>query len=393
MPTVTATDRLKVLFAGICSLILTLGIARFAYTPLLPVLQSQTGLNDADAGNLAAINYLGYLAGVLLASTTTSLARKDMYYRVGMVLGVVSTAAMALTDQFLWWSLFRFIQGLAATSGLIIGSGLILHWLLHNRQKSAMGIHFIGMGAGIAVSAMMAMLLGDSHWQLQWLIYAALATVLAIPALAWLPKPDFSGTKPSPVAETGAPNKLWMLLLVTSYGCAGVGYVISATFMVTIVERIPALAGDGNMIWLIVGLTAAPSVIIWERIADRIGTLHALMLAYGLQLISVMLPVWLPTSIGLLGSALLWGGTFIGIVALVLMMVGKLYPSKPATLMGRLTLSFSVAQIAAPAAAGYLAQQQGNYNASLYMAACAMVVGALLLLAMQLTSPKALASV
>ncbi len=392
MPTATATDRLKVLFAGICSLILTLGIARFSYTPLLPVLQSQTGLSDADAGSLAAINYLGYLAGVLLASTTTSLPRKDMYYRTGMVLGVVSTAAMALTDQILWWSLFRFVQGLSATSGLIIGSGLILHWLLHNRQKSAMGIHFIGMGAGIAVSAVLAMLLGDTHWQVQWLIFAALGAVLAIPALAWLPKPDLSGNKQAPVVDGGAPGRLWMLLLVTSYGCAGVGYVISATFMVTIVERIPALAGDGNMIWLIVGLTAAPSVLIWERIADRIGTLHALMLAYGLQLVSVMLPIWLPTSIGLLGSALLWGGTFIGIVALVLMMVGKLYPSKPATLMGRLTLSFSVAQIAAPAAAGYLAQQQGNYNASLYMAACAMAIGALLLLAMQLTSPRAIAN-
>ena len=60
--------RIKVLSAGIFSLILVLGVARFSYTPLLPLMQQQAGLGVAAAGWLAAINYAGYLSGAIIAS-------------------------------------------------------------------------------------------------------------------------------------------------------------------------------------------------------------------------------------------------------------------------------------------------------------------------------------
>ena len=95
-PTVT---RLKVLSAGIFSLILVLGVARFAYTPLLPLMQQQAGLGVAEAGWLAAINYAGYLSGALIASRISSLVLKDRLYRIGMVLAIVSTLVMGLSTH------------------------------------------------------------------------------------------------------------------------------------------------------------------------------------------------------------------------------------------------------------------------------------------------------
>ena len=83
--------RLRVLGAGIFSLVLVLGVARFSYTPLLPLMQQQAGLGVAAAGWLAAINYAGYLSGALLASQISDLVLKDKLYRIGMVLAVLST--------------------------------------------------------------------------------------------------------------------------------------------------------------------------------------------------------------------------------------------------------------------------------------------------------------
>lgn len=95
--------RLRVLGAGIFSLILVLGVARFSYTPLLPLMQQQAGLGVAEAGWLAAINYLGYLSGALIASLISDLVLKDRLYRIGMVVAVASTALMGLSTNVVVW--------------------------------------------------------------------------------------------------------------------------------------------------------------------------------------------------------------------------------------------------------------------------------------------------
>jgi MFS family permease len=81
-----------------------------------------------------------------------------------------------------------------------------------------------------------------------------------------------------------------------------------------------------------------------------------------------------------LAGALLFGGTFIGMVSLVLTMAGRYYPTRPAKMMGKMTLSYGAAQIIAPAVTGWLAGSLGSYAAGLYLAAAVMAVGTLLLL-------------
>ncbi len=103
------------------------------------------------------------------------------------------------------------------------------------------------------------------------------------------------------------------------------------------------------------------------------------MVAYSLQIVGIILPVMDHSLTSIILSALLYGGTFIGIVSLMPTMVGKYYPTKPAKPMGKLTLSYGVAQIAAPALAGNIAESSGSYNSTLYLATLVMVVGIILL--------------
>lgn len=365
------------------SLILTLGIARFAYTPLLPIMQSQTGLGDATGGWLATFNYIGYMCGALIAASISNLQIKDTLYRIGLLLALVTTAGMAFSENMWLWGIMRFLAGLSSAAGLLIGSGLILNWLIRHNHRMELGIHFSGLGLGIVLSAIAVDLMATHlSWDQQWLALTAIGIILFIPAWGWLPRPDNNPFTTSGVKmEDRPPQRGWIILLFSSYFCAGFGYVISATFLVVIVEAEPDLQGYGELAWLVVGMAAAPACFIWDRIARKTGELKALALAFALQIVGIILPTLFDANLSLvLFSAALYGGTFIGIVSLMLTMMGKFYPTKPAKPMGKLTLSYGVAQIAAPALAGNLAEISGTYNGSLYLASVIMGIGLILVL-------------
>ena len=374
--------RLKVLSAGIFSLILVLGVARFAYTPLLPLMQQQAGLGVAAAGWLAAINYAGYLAGALAASFISDLVLKDRLYRMGMVLAVFSTVALGMTTDVTLWAVSRFVAGLSSAAGMLFGTGLILNWLIRHNHRSELGIHFAGIGLGIAgCAAAVALMSQWLDWREQWFAFTAIACVLLVPALRWLPPPDRSAvTTSGQKMEDKPPTQLFMRLFMAAYFCCGIGYVVSATFIVAIVDRLPGLEGQGTLAFIAMGVAAAPACIVWDFVARRTGDLNALIIAAVLQVVGIVLPLLVDGLVGALAGAMLFGGTFIGMVSLVLTMAGRYYPTRPAKMMGKMTLAYGTAQIIAPAVTGWLATITGTYASGLWLAAAAMVIGSVLLL-------------
>lgn len=381
-------ERFKVLSAGIIGLVLMLGIARFAYTPLMPLMQAQAGLGVADGGWLAAVNYMGYLSGALFASLISDLVLKDRLYRLGLILALITTIGMGLTDNLWLWSFMRFVAGLSSAAGLLLGSGLILNWLIRHDHRSELGIHFSGIGLGIAFCAVAVELMHPSFdWREQWTLLTVVGALMAIPAWIWLPSPETQSITNSGAAMVDRPpHPTFLRLFMAAYFCAGVGYVVSATFIVAIVDQLPGLQGKGSWTFMVLGLAAAPACIVWDLIARRVGEINALIMAFVLQIIGILLPVITPNFGMTLFGAALFGGTFIGVVSLVLTMAGRFYPTRPAKMMGKMTISYGVAQIVAPAITGLLAAGDGSYNNGLYLAAIMMVLGTLLMLLLKVNS-------
>ena len=375
-------ERMKVLTAGICSLILVVGVARFSYTPLLPLMQQQAGLGVAAAGGLAAVNYAGYLSGAVIASLISDLALKDRLYRIGMVMAIFSTLAMGLTTDVTLWAMSRYVAGLSSAAGMLLGTGLILNWLMRHKHRSELGIHFAGIGLGIAgCAAAVSAFTPWLDWRQQWFAFAALGCLLLIPALGWLPRPVASPLTTSGQAMVDTPpSALYLRVFMAAYFCAGIGYVVSSTFIVAIVNKLPGLEGQGNLALLAIGLGAVPGCIAWDLIARRTGDLNALILAALLQIIGILLPVMVGGLAAAVLGSLLFGGTFIGMVSLVLTMAGRYYPTRPAKMMGKMTLSYGIAQITGPAVTAWLATRFGSYNTGLYFASAAMALGTVLLL-------------
>lgn len=380
LPHSSTAERYRVIFAGICALILTVGLARFAYTPLLPLMRNEAGLSYLAGGWLATFNYVGYIAGALFAASISDLQLKYRLYRIGLILAVATTAAMGLTDNLYLWVLLRFVAGLSSTAGMLIASGLVLNWLIRQGHKPELGLHFAGLGMGIVVSGLAAAAMaGRLAWDEQWLALGVLGVAFFLPAWWWLPAPASLAAGAAKAAAT-PPSRRWMGLLIAAYFCAGFGFVVSATFIVAILEKLPLLAGKGALVWVIVGVAATPSCFLWDRIAGSMGQIPALLLGFGLQIVSIVLPVLSQDPVLNLVGAVLFGGTFVGIVSLTLSLIGRCFPENPAKAMARLTLSYGVAQIAAPAMAGYIAAASGSYLGSLVVAAVVMVAGMGLLL-------------
>ena len=317
-----------------------------------------------------------------MASLISDLVLKDRLYRIGLVVAVLSTAVMGLTTDVTIWALSRFIAGLSSAAGMLLGTGLILNWLIRHNHRSELGIHFAGIGLGIAgCAAAVALMSHWLDWREQWFAFTVIGSLLLIPALRWLPPPDRSTvTKGGQQMLDKPPSAAFMRLLMAAYFCAGFGYVVSATFIVAIIDHLPGLAGRGTLVFLALGAAAAPACIVWDLIARRTGELNALILAALLQIVGILLPVMAGGLVAALAGALLFGGTFIGMVSLVLTMAGRYYPTRPAKMMGKMTLSYGAAQIIAPAVTGWLAGSLGSYAAGLYLAAGVMAVGTLLLL-------------
>jgi predicted MFS family arabinose efflux permease len=374
-------ERIKVLSAGVFSLILVMGVARFSYTPLLPLMQKQAGLGIAEAGFLAAVNYAGYLAGAIITSLVSDVKLKDRLYRIGLIVAIVSTWMMGASTNPLMWEISRFLAGLGTAAGMLLGSGLVLNWLMMRDHRSELGVHFSGVGLGIALcSAAVALMTPALDWREQWYVFTIIGCVLLVPAWAWLPKQEHAGVRPTHAGmQDRPPTTLFLSIFMAAYFCAGIGYVVSATFIVSIVDELPGMAGRGTLVFLIIGLAGAPSCVIWDLIARKTGDLNALIVAATLQIVGILLPVW-PGGLAcaLIGSVL-FGGTVMGFVSLVLTMAGRYYPMHPAKMIGKMSIAYGSAQIIGPAVTGWLARGGGGYAKGLYMAAAVLGFGVLLL--------------
>jgi len=224
------------------------------------------------------------------------------------------------------WAVSRYLAGLSSAAGLILGSGLLFNWVLRSGKKPELGIHFSGIGLSIALCAVAVELMSHSlDWRQQWFGFSALGVLLLIPALGWLPTPE-SAAREGPSLADRPPSRRFLVTLIAAYFCAGIGYVVSATFIVAVVDALPRISGHGNLIFLCIGLGGAPACIVWDLLARRAGAINALILAAALQVFSIVLTVW-PGGLGwALAGAILFGSTVVGIVSLVLTLAGITSP-------------------------------------------------------------------
>lgn len=352
------------------------GVGRFVYTPILPAMVQALQLTRAEAGLIASANFLGYLLGALAAATPLLSGARHRWLLTALIVCTATTGAMGLAAALPMFLLLRLIGGAASAFVLVLSSSIVLDRLTGIGRAHLSSIHFAGVGVGIAVSALVVstLLHIGAGWPTLWYGVGALMLCATV-AVAWLLPPESSGhtTTRSTVAAAW-PAALRRLII--AYGLFGFGYVITATFLVAIVRASPQARAIEPLIWLVVGVTAAPSVGLWAKVGARYGLHNAFSVACVLELAGVAASIYWPTSAGALLAAILLGGTFMGLTSLGLAEARALVPGNPRQAFALMTAAFGLGQIVGPALAGLLSDRYGGYALPSLLAAGALIAAA-----------------
>lgn len=370
---------LKTVIGGIVALVVVMGIGRFAFTPILPIMKNAQLFTERGAGYLASANYFGYFIGALSASILQWRRGKTFYLTIYLMVNIATTIWMGFSDNLIVWFVLRCISGFSSGLVFVLASSIVMDTLSFYKRMTWAGIFYSGVGIGIFLSGLLVPQFEDYfHWQGAWIGMGVIASVLGIIAILFLkehPAIHLSEKLSTMEKSQRIQIKSQLRWLIASYGCEGVGYIVSATFLVALVQKIPSLSEFPSISWVFVGLAATPSCFIWSLIAKRWGNLPTLQVAYLLQVIGVLLPVFLFNTTGALLGALLFGATFMGITTLFVAEARNIAPFQSNQVIGYLTFVYGVGQMIGPSVAGVLMEKTGNYNTALFFAASMLVFG------------------
>jgi len=380
-PRVVERSPIAIALGGLIAMAVGIGIGRFVYTPILPPRLAALGLGKATAGLIASASFAGYLLGALGASRASLPGSRRVWLLGALAASAATTGAMGFSESVPAFLILRFLGGVASALALILASALVLDRLAAAGRPGLAALHFAGVGVGIAVSAaLVAVLLdGGVGWEEMWRgsgaisVLGLLAVALLVPAAT--AKPGIA--RP---AEVGTIDpRLWRMTV--AYGLFGFGYVITATFLVAIVRATPAIRELELIIWIVVGMAAAPSVLFWTLLSRRIGIPAAFSFAALAEAAGVLASVIWPSAVGICAAAVLVGGTFMGLTALGLMRgrelaAGDPKGGDPRRVMAAMTGAFGVGQIVGPVFAGIVSDVTGGFGVPSVVATAALVVAA-----------------
>ncbi|MEE2981403.1 MAG: YbfB/YjiJ family MFS transporter, partial [Pseudomonadota bacterium] len=297
-----------------------------------------------------------------------------------LAISALSTGAMAATPSLTLFLGLRFRGGVASAFVLVLGSALVLDRLAAAGRAGLSAVHFAGVGCGIAVSAVLVagLAAGGCGWRAHWL-FSGGVSLLALGAVAWLmPGEGTHETPPRSAPGSSADRRL--MALIIAYGLFGFGYVITATFISTMVRLSPDIRSIEPVIWLVVGLAAIPSVALWTWIGRRWGNDRSFTIACLVEGAGVALSVLATSAAAIIASAALLGGTFMGITALGLIHARGLSAGDPRRTLALMTAAFGVGQMIGPTFAGVVFDVGGSFTApslaataALFIAACLVV--------------------
>jgi len=372
--------------AGALSLAVAMGIGRFAFTPLLPLMMREGQLDVAAGGWIAAANYVGYFIGAVTAA-------RIRWHAVplglaGLAGTALLTAAMAWPVPWLW-APWRLLAGVASAWVFVATSVWCLGSLARSGRPQGAGWVYAGVGTGIAVAGLHSW--GAATLAVPapalWLQLAALALLLALPVAvitrrleAAVPPAAASG------AATGAPG------LVLCYGLMGFGYILPATFLPVLARSVVDDPLWFGLAWPVFGATAAVSTVFAGWWLQRRPRLEVWAMCQGLMGLGALLPALWPHALAILLSALLVGGTFMIVTLAGVQEIRARTPHAPAAAVGRMTAAFAAGQIAGPVVSALLLQlptlRAHGLSLALQAAAIALFASAWWLRRQALPSPS-----
>ena len=353
MPT-RAPSILQAVAAAAILLLVVHGLGRFIFTPLLPLLVGDGQLTTSQGASLATWNYIGYLIGALIAIRWHQPAQIARTVPAALALHCLTLLGLALTDRTTGISVLRLGNGMSNGLIFVMVPALVMEWLAARQRINLSGLIYLGVGAGLLVSGVLANPPGFAQTAAaRWWPAALLSLPLALWG-GWIIVRLRVGAQPAPSVAPTASGRSPLLdkqtrPLFFAYAGAGLGYILPMTFLPMIASiQLGEAHPMVHQSWLIVACTTLPAAWLWNHLGQRLGDQPALMINYATQLASVVFALLLPGVWGIALCSLLMGSSFLGAVLLTQRLGRSLQPHQGPRLSAALIALYSVTQLIGP---------------------------------------------
>jgi hypothetical protein len=367
---------LVIALAGLVALAVAMGIGRFAFTPILPMMQEDAGVSIAMGGWLASANYAGYLAGALSV----------IWWRVGATTGIraglaaigLSTLAMGLVHHLAVWLVLRVLAGIASAWVLIYVSAWCLERLALLGRPTLSNTVYAGVGAGIVLAGgvCLALMQVAAPSPRAWIVLGALSIVLSVGIWTVFGSRVGSADTAEPAAVRGMIWDRESLRLVLCYGAFGFGYIIPATFLPVMAKQIirdPAVFGWS---WPIFGAAAMGSTLATGMLRSAVTNRRLWIASNVVMALGIALPIVWSGIVPIMLAALLVGGTFVVITMVGMQEARNVGGTRATGPMAALTSAFALGQVVGPISVSLVVGAGGSFATALVIACLALVVSA-----------------
>lgn len=391
---ITNRFNLSTLLVGAMATFVGIGLARFAYTPMIPALVDAHWFSATQAAYLGAANLLGYLGGAVGAHTLSE-RYKHRYVLGGAYVAVALSFFLCLSPVgFLWFFVWRFVSGFAGATLMVVGPSLALSHTPESQRPVTGAMVFTGIGIGAFLSATIIPLLLNTGLMVAWIglgILTAAAGLMADRALTGL-KALAAASQPDNGAEGLNAAQKWSIgIVMVAYAMDAIGFVPHTVFWVDYLAR---EVGMGQAMaseqWAVLGIGAIMGPFIAGRAAKKLGWHGALLAGFLAKAIATALPTVSVSIVSLSLSSFVVGAMIPGIVALTAGRLSEIAgPKGHKKIWGLATAIFAVAQAAGGYALSSIYAVQETYAPLFSIGAVVLMSGVLLLSAQYVLFRKA----
>ena len=376
MSTLTQSVRLSIL--GCISLALAMGVGRFAYTPLLPMMHAEELITVSDGGIIASIHFIGYWIG---AYVVAKLPFSQIWVlRISLLTVAIATLAMGFVENFGAWLVLRWIAGVCSAFILVHISDFITRRLTECGSNGTHGVVFSGVGLGIMLVGLACLwfMVNETESMHSWQVIGIVSIVVAISLwlLFNLDAPGYE-TSGKPIGNERHPL-VWPMII--SYGTAGLGYVIPSVYLPLMAKEIvssPTIFGWG---WPVFGVAAFLSTLLAARLRRHFADCSIWAVCQFIMATGVLFPVIFPNMAGIVCSGLLVGGTFMIITMTGVQECHRVTSSADVIRhISIMTTAFATGQMIGPVLASSIYTFTGSFTPVLIGTAVALVVTAYVL--------------
>lgn len=381
----TRLAALRITLIGLVSLALAMGVGRFAFTPMLPLMQDDGLLGVSSGGLLAACHFLGYLMGAVCAARIPLGPRAML--RLSLALIGAATLGMGLSDSYAVWLALRWLCGVLSAWVLVLVGSYYIKALADMHRDRAQGWVFSGVGAGTTVAGLVClgfMLVGLTSapaWMLLGIACSVVAMALCLQMGDELPAQRRAARSP---ARRGTPL-VWGLVL--AYGVCGMGYTIPATYLPVMAREIVASPIVFGWSWPLFGFAAFASTLMVPRLQARFSNRRIWAWGHVVMAAGLLLPVALEHIAAIGAAGLCVGGTFMVVTMVGMQEVHRIAPAPDMTRhIAAMTTAFAAGQILGPLMASTWFAASGSLSGALVLTSVLLVVS---VFALAQSSPRA----